>query len=79
MHSEDSHFELCGEYQEVAVIDGDGEHFCAGPDLSELKERDAGQGLFTESMMAAIAQSAPEAKKRVPAFLEGKAAKVKKS
>ena len=47
--------------------------------LSELKERDAGQGLFTESMMAAIAQSAPEAKKRVPAFLEGKAAKVKKS
>jgi len=30
-------------------------------------------------MMAAIAQSAPEAKARVTAFLEGRAAKVKKA
>jgi hypothetical protein len=30
-------------------------------------------------MMAAIAQSAPEAKDRVRAFLEGRAAKVQKS
>lgn len=30
----------------AAVIDGEGEHFCAGLDLSELKERDAGQGLM---------------------------------
>ncbi|MBT2322841.1 crotonase/enoyl-CoA hydratase family protein [Variovorax paradoxus] len=29
----------------AAVIDGAGPHFCAGLDLSELKERDAGQGL----------------------------------
>jgi enoyl-CoA hydratase/carnithine racemase len=29
----------------AAVIDGEGEHFCAGLDLSELKERDAGQGM----------------------------------
>ena len=29
----------------AAVIDGEGEHFCAGLDLSELKERDAGEGL----------------------------------
>lgn len=29
----------------AAVIDGEGEHFSAGLDLSELKERDAGQGL----------------------------------
>jgi (methylthio)acryloyl-CoA hydratase len=29
----------------AAVIDGEGLHFCAGLDLSELKERDAGQGL----------------------------------
>lgn len=29
----------------AAVIDGDGPHFCAGLDLSELKERDAGQGM----------------------------------
>ena len=34
--------------------------------------------LFTEALMASIAQSAPEAKARVRAFLEGKAAKVKK-
>ena len=29
----------------AAGIDGEGEHFCAGLDLSELKERDAGEGL----------------------------------
>ncbi|MBK6867659.1 MAG: crotonase/enoyl-CoA hydratase family protein [Burkholderiales bacterium] len=29
----------------AAVLDGEGEHFCAGLDLSELKERDAGHGL----------------------------------
>src|ERR1700710_2772315 len=29
----------------AAVIDGEGPHFCAGLDLSELKERDAGQGV----------------------------------
>ena len=34
----------------AAVIDGDGEHFCSGLDLSELKERDAGQGLHHSRM-----------------------------
>lgn len=29
----------------AAVLTGKGEHFCAGLDLAELKERDAGQGL----------------------------------
>ena len=29
----------------AAVLHGEGEHFCAGLDLSELKERDAGQGM----------------------------------
>jgi len=29
----------------AAVIDGEGPHFCAGLDLGELKERDAGQGM----------------------------------
>lgn len=29
----------------AAVLHGEGEHFCAGLDLSELKERDAGEGL----------------------------------
>ena len=34
----------------AAVIDGDGPHFCSGLDLSELKERDAGQGLHHSRM-----------------------------
>ncbi|TAM41643.1 MAG: crotonase/enoyl-CoA hydratase family protein [Burkholderiaceae bacterium] len=34
----------------AAVIDGEGEHFCAGLDLSELQERDAGQGLHHSRM-----------------------------
>ena len=34
----------------AAVIDGEGPHFCAGLDLSELKERDAGQGLHHSRM-----------------------------
>ena len=29
----------------AAVIAGDGEHFCAGLDLSELRQRDAWQGM----------------------------------
>ena len=44
--------------------------------LPRIAEQPADQGFFTESLMAAIAQSAPEAKERVRAFLEGRAAKV---
>lgn len=47
--------------------------------LPRIAEQPADQGLFTEALMAAIAQSAPEAKERVRAFLDGKAAKVQKS
>ncbi|MDP1655605.1 MAG: crotonase/enoyl-CoA hydratase family protein [Hylemonella sp.] len=43
-------FETMPEGVRAAVIDGDGEHFCAGLDLSELKERDAGQGLHHSRM-----------------------------
>lgn len=46
--------------------------------LPRIAEQSADHGFFTESMMAAIAQSAPEAKDRVRAFLEGRAAKVQK-
>ena len=46
--------------------------------LPRIAEQPADHGLFTEALMASIAQSAPEAKQRVRAFLEGKAAKVKK-
>jgi (methylthio)acryloyl-CoA hydratase len=47
--------------------------------LPRIAEQPADHGLFTEALMASIAQSAPEAKARVRAFLEGKAAKVQKS
>jgi enoyl-CoA hydratase/carnithine racemase len=46
--------------------------------LPRIAEQPADHGLFTEALMASIAQSAPEAKERVRAFLDGKAAKVKK-
>jgi enoyl-CoA hydratase/carnithine racemase len=46
--------------------------------LPRIAEQPADQGLFTEAMMAAIAQSAPEAKTRLNDFLEGRAAKVRK-
>ena len=47
--------------------------------LPRIAEQPADQGFFTEAMMAAIAQSAPEAKARVRDFLEGRAAKVQKA
>ncbi len=47
--------------------------------LPRIAEQSADHGLFTEALMSSIAQSAPEAKARVKAFLAGKAAKVKKN
>jgi len=47
--------------------------------LPRIAEQPADQGFFTEAMMAAIAQSAPEAKQRVRDFLQGRAAKVQKA
>jgi (methylthio)acryloyl-CoA hydratase len=47
--------------------------------LPRIAEQSADHGLFTEALMSSIAQSAPEAKSRVKAFLDGKAAKVKKN
>ena len=46
--------------------------------LPRIAEQPADQGYLTEAMMAAIAQSAPEAKSRLADFLEGRAAKVRK-
>ena len=46
--------------------------------LPRIADQTADHGLLTESLVAAIAQSAPEAKARVAAFLQGKAAKVQK-
>ncbi|HYD76131.1 crotonase/enoyl-CoA hydratase family protein [Ramlibacter sp.] len=47
--------------------------------LPRIAEQPADQGYLTEALMAAIAQSAPEAKERVRAFLEGRAGKVGKN
>ena len=47
--------------------------------LPRIADQPADQGLMTEAMMSAIAQSAPEAKDRVRAFLEGRADKVQKT
>ncbi|MEN9559526.1 MAG: hypothetical protein RLZZ502_737 [Pseudomonadota bacterium] len=44
--------------------------------LPRISEQPADHGFFTEGLISAIAQSAPEAKARVKAFLEGRAAKV---
>lgn len=46
--------------------------------LPRIAEQPADHGFFTEALMASIAQAAPEAKERVRAFLQGKAAKVQK-
>ena len=43
-------FEKMPSTVRAAVIDGDGPHFCAGLDLSELKERDAGEGVHHSRM-----------------------------
>jgi enoyl-CoA hydratase/carnithine racemase len=47
--------------------------------LPRIAEQPADQGYLTEALVSAIAQSAPEAKARVRAFLEGKAPKVQKT
>ena len=47
--------------------------------LPRIAEQPADHGFFTEALMSGIVQDAPEAKERVRAFLEGKAAKVAKS
>ncbi|MEG0200130.1 MAG: crotonase/enoyl-CoA hydratase family protein [Comamonas sp.] len=46
--------------------------------LPRIAEQPADQGLMTEALMAAVAQSAPEAKHRLQDFLAGRAAKVSK-
>ncbi len=46
--------------------------------LPRIADQTADHGLLTESLVAAIAQSAPEAKARIAGFLQGKAAKVQK-
>jgi enoyl-CoA hydratase/carnithine racemase len=46
--------------------------------LPRIAEQPADHGFVTESLMSSITQAAPEAKARVEAFLQGRAAKVEK-
>ncbi len=46
--------------------------------LPRIAEQAADHGFVTESLMSSITQAAPEAKARVDAFLQGRAAKVEK-
>ena len=47
--------------------------------LPLIAEQPMSHGLMTESLIAAISQSEPEAKERVEAFLAKRAAKVQRS
>ncbi|HET7524536.1 MAG TPA: enoyl-CoA hydratase, partial [Burkholderiaceae bacterium] len=47
--------------------------------LPRIADQSQSEGLFTESLMAAVAESTPEAKKRLRAFLDKRAGKVVKS
>ena len=47
--------------------------------LPRIADQSQSEGLFTESLMAAVAESTPEAQTRLRAFLEGRASKVVKS
>jgi enoyl-CoA hydratase/carnithine racemase len=46
--------------------------------LPRIADQSQSEGLFTESLMAAVAESTPEAQSRLRAFLEGRAGKVLK-
>ncbi len=64
-------FENLPEGVRAAVVDGEGEHFCAGLDLSELKERDAGQGLHHSRMWHAALEQVQYGPVPVIAALHG--------
>jgi enoyl-CoA hydratase/carnithine racemase len=47
--------------------------------LPRIADQSQSEGLFTESLMAAVAESTPDAQERLRAFLEKRAGKVVKS
>jgi enoyl-CoA hydratase/carnithine racemase len=64
-------FEKLPDTVRAIVLDGEGEHFCAGLDLSELKERDAGQGVHHSRMWHAALESVQFGPAPVIASLHG--------
>jgi (methylthio)acryloyl-CoA hydratase len=64
-------FEKLPETIRAIVLDGEGEHFCAGLDLSELKERDAGAGMHHSRMWHAALDCVQYGRAPVIAALHG--------
>jgi (methylthio)acryloyl-CoA hydratase len=64
-------FENLPSSVKAAVLDGQGEHFCAGLDLSELSERDAGAGLYHSRMWHAALERVQYGPVPVVAALHG--------
>src|SRR4051812_41808660 len=64
-------FENLPEGVRAIVLDGEGEHFCAGLDLSELKERDAGAGMHHSRMWHAALEAVQYGPAPVIAALHG--------
>ena len=64
-------FESMPDGVRAIVLDGEGDHFCAGLDLSELKERDAGAGLFHSRMWHAALETVQFGPAPVIAALHG--------
>src|SRR3954471_7748374 len=64
-------FENLPDSVRAIVLDGDGDHFCAGLDLSELKERDAGAGLHHSRMWHAALETVQFGPAPVIAALHG--------
>jgi enoyl-CoA hydratase/carnithine racemase len=56
---------------QVVIVTGEGDHFCAGLDLSELKERDAGAGLHHSRMWHAALEEVQYGPVPVVAALHG--------
>ena len=55
----------------AAVLCGEGEHFCAGLDLSEIKERDAGEGMHHSRLWHAALERVQYGSVPVVAALQG--------
>ncbi|MBL0085649.1 MAG: crotonase/enoyl-CoA hydratase family protein [Ideonella sp.] len=59
------------EHVKAAVVSGEGEHFCAGLDLSELVERDIGSGVLHSRMWHAAFDAIQFGRVPVVAVLHG--------
>ncbi len=65
------HFENLPSDARAAVLTGAGDHFCAGLDLSEIRERDAGEGLAHSRMWHAALDQIQFGRVPVVAALHG--------